>query len=56
VALSKAALDQSIGEIPIPWSNVSLYVVAAAVAGVLAAIGPARSAAKVDVLKAVVTD
>jgi putative ABC transport system permease protein len=56
VALSKAALDQSIGDIPIPWSNVSLYVVAAAVAGVLAAIGPARSAAKVDVLKAVVTD
>jgi putative ABC transport system permease protein len=56
VALSKAALDQGIGDIPIPWSNVSLYVVAAAVAGVLAAIGPARSAAKVDVLKAVVTD
>lgn len=56
LVLSKAALDQSIGDIPIPWSNVSLYVVAAAVAGVLAAIGPARSAAKVDVLRAVVTD
>ena len=56
VALSKAALGQGIADIPIPWSNVSLYVVAAAVAGVLAAIGPARSAAKVDVLKAVVTD
>jgi putative ABC transport system permease protein len=56
VALSKAALDQSIGEIPIPWPNLTMYVVAAAVAGVLAAIGPARSAAKVDVLKAVVTD
>jgi putative ABC transport system permease protein len=56
VALSKAALDQKIGEIPIPWSNLTMYVVAAALAGVLAAIGPARSAAKVDVLKAVVTD
>jgi putative ABC transport system permease protein len=56
LALSKAALHQSIGEIPVPWSNVTMYVVAAAVAGVLAAIGPARSAAKVDVLKAVVTD
>jgi putative ABC transport system permease protein len=56
VALSKAALSQGIGDIPIPWSNVTMYVVAAAVAGVLAAVGPARSAAKVDVLKAVVTD
>ena len=33
-----------------------VYVALAAVAGVLAAIGPARSAAKVDVLKAVVTE
>jgi putative ABC transport system permease protein len=33
-----------------------LYVAAAAVAGIVAAIGPARSASKVDVLKAVVTD
>jgi putative ABC transport system permease protein len=56
VALSKAALSQDIGEIPVPWTNVGMYVVAAAVAGVLAAIGPARSAAKVDVLKAVVSD
>jgi putative ABC transport system permease protein len=30
--------------------------VLAGVAGVVAAIGPARSAARVDVLKAVVTD
>jgi putative ABC transport system permease protein len=56
VALSKAALSQAIGEVPVPWANVGMYVVAAAVAGVLAAIGPARSAAKVDVLKAVVSD
>jgi putative ABC transport system permease protein len=33
-----------------------MYVGLAAVAGVLAAIAPARSASKVDVLKAVVTD
>jgi ABC-type antimicrobial peptide transport system permease subunit len=31
-------------------------VLAAAVAGVLAAIGPARRASKVDVLRAVVTE
>jgi hypothetical protein len=30
--------------------------VGAALAGVLAAVGPSRSASKVDVLKAVVTD
>ena len=39
-----------------PGPQIALYVALAAVAGVLAAIGPARSAAKVDVLKAVVTD
>jgi len=33
-----------------------MYVVLAAAAGVVAAIGPARSAAKVDVLQAVVTE
>jgi putative ABC transport system permease protein len=36
--------------------QVALYVLAAGVAGVLAAVGPARSAAKVDVLQAVVTE
>jgi putative ABC transport system permease protein len=36
--------------------QVAVYVAIAAAAGVLAAVGPARSAAKVDVLKAVVTD
>jgi putative ABC transport system permease protein len=33
-----------------------LYVLAAAVAGVIAAIGPARRASKVDVLKAVASE
>ena len=49
----------------IPWCYVcameqaqlfAIGVALAALAGVLAALGPARSAAKVDVLKAVVTD
>ena len=39
--------------ISIPGLQVALYVALAAVAGVLAAVGPARSAAKIDVLKAV---
>jgi putative ABC transport system permease protein len=56
LALSQALKDEGITAISIPVTQVVLYVALAAVAGVLAAIGPGRSAAKVDVLKAVVTD
>ena len=56
LALSQALADEGIKAISIPGLQVALYVVLAAVAGVLAAVGPARSAAKVDVLKAVVAD
>ena len=54
--MSQALADEGIKAISIPGLQVALYVVLAAVAGVLAAVGPARSAAKVDVLKAVVAD
>ena len=56
LALSQALADEGIKAISIPGLQVALYVALAAVAGVLAAVGPARSAAKVDVLKAVVAD
>jgi putative ABC transport system permease protein len=56
VALARALKDQGIASIVVPGPQVALYVALAGVAGVLAAIGPSRSAAKVDVLKAVVTD
>jgi putative ABC transport system permease protein len=56
LALSQVLKDQGIKAISIPVLQVVLYVVLAAVAGVLAAVGPARSAAKVDVLQAVVTE
>ncbi len=56
VALSQALKEQGIKAISVPGPQLALYVALAAVAGVLAAVGPARSAAKVDVLKAVVTD
>ena len=56
LALSQVLKDEGIKAISIPTGQISLYVALAAVAGVVAAIGPARSAAKVDVLKAVVTD
>jgi putative ABC transport system permease protein len=56
LALSQALKDQGIEAISIPGPQLAIYVALAAMAGVLAAVGPARSAAKVDVLKAVVTD
>jgi putative ABC transport system permease protein len=56
LAMSQALKGQGIDAISIPVAQVALYVALAAVAGVVAAVGPARRAAKVDVLKAVVTD
>jgi putative ABC transport system permease protein len=56
LALSQALKDEGIKAISIPTLQVAIYVALAAVAGVVAALGPARSAAKVDVLKAVMAD
>jgi putative ABC transport system permease protein len=56
VALTHALADQGIDKISVPGVQLALYVVAAALAGVLAAVGPARRASKVDVLRAVVTE
>jgi putative ABC transport system permease protein len=56
LALTRALADQGIDQIAIPGAQLGLYVVAAALAGVIAAVGPARRASNVDVLKAVVSD
>jgi putative ABC transport system permease protein len=56
LALTRALADEGIDKIAVPAGQLTLYVVAAAVAGVVAALGPARRAAKVDILRAVVTD
>lgn len=56
LALSQALKDEGIKAISVPVPQILLYIALAAVAGVLAAVGPARSAANVDVLKAVVTE
>lgn len=55
-ALTRALADEGLEKIAIPGGQLGLYVLAAAVAGVVAAIGPSRSASNVDVLRAVVTD
>ncbi len=56
VTLVRALADDGLDRLAVPVGQLLGYVAAAAVAGVLAAIGPARRAAKVDVLKAVVAD
>jgi putative ABC transport system permease protein len=56
LAMSQVLKDEGIKSISIPVAQIAVYVAVAAVAGVVAALGPARAAAKVDVLKAVVTD
>jgi putative ABC transport system permease protein len=56
LALSQSLKGDGITAVSVPVVQVLAYLVAAALAGVLAAVGPARSAAKIDVLRAVVSD
>jgi putative ABC transport system permease protein len=56
MALAQSFKGDGITEVAVPVVQVLACVAAAALAGVLAAVGPSRSAANVDVLKAVVTD
>ena len=56
LALTRALAGQGIDQVAVPGVQLALYVVASAVAGVAAAIGPARRASRVDVLRAVVAD
>jgi putative ABC transport system permease protein len=56
LALAQSLEGDGITEVAVPGVRIAAFVVLAAVAGVLAAIGPARSASRVDVLRAVVTD
>ncbi len=55
-ALVTAMHDQGFNTLRLPPVNLLIIVALAAVAGVLAAVLPARRAAKLDVLKAVVTE
>ncbi|MGZ4459676.1 MAG: ABC transporter permease [Nocardioidaceae bacterium] len=56
VALSRAMLDSGVTAVRVPVPTLVVYVVVAAVVGVLAAVGPARRASRVDVLHAVTVD
>lgn len=56
VALQRALVDQGVTELSFPVTQLVVYLVLAAVAGVLAAWLPARRAAKLNVLQAVASD
>ena len=56
VSLVEALKDQGITDLSIPWVQLVLFVVAAAVVGVVAAVWPGRRAARLDVLKAIATE
>ncbi len=55
-AMVQALKSQGISVFTIPGGQLVTYIVLAAVAGVLAAIGPARRAARLDVLRAIATE
>lgn len=54
VALSRAMGSQGITVVSVPTTQLLVYLVVAAAVGVLAAIGPARRASNVDMMRAVV--
>jgi putative ABC transport system permease protein len=55
-ALVQALSDEGIDRLQIPYGTLAFVVVLAALAGVAAAILPARRAARLDVLRAIVTE
>ena len=56
IALQRALADRGIDVLSIPWLQLVGFVLLAAVAGVLAAVLPARRAAHLDVLRAISTE
>lgn len=56
IALQRAIADQGIDVLSIPWLLLAFFVVLAGLVGVLAAVLPARRAAKLNVLDAITTE
>ena len=56
VSLVTLLADRGIDILSIPWLELVVFVVAAAVVGVLAALGPARRAARMNVLESIAVD
>ena len=56
VALQRSLSDQGIATLGIPWVVIVTVVVLSVLVGVLAALWPARRAARLDVLSAIATE
>ena len=56
IALQRSLIDDGIDVLAIPGGQLALFVGAAAVVGVLAALWPGRRAARLDVLRAIATE
>jgi putative ABC transport system permease protein len=56
LALMQALEDEGLTAVVVPWVTLAVFVVVAAVVGVLAALFPARRAARLDVLRAITTE
>jgi putative ABC transport system permease protein len=56
VALQRALAAFGVSKLGIPWSQMVIYLVVAMLVGLLAALWPARRAARLDVLRAVTTE
>jgi putative ABC transport system permease protein len=48
--------DEGLNTLDIPYTTLAVVVVLAAIAGIVAAVLPARRAAKLDVLRAIVSE
>jgi putative ABC transport system permease protein len=56
LALVRALKDDGLTKVELPWVTLVAFVLVAALIGVLAAVFPARRAARLDVLRAITTD
>jgi len=56
VALQRSQADSGIGVLSVPFVQLFIFVALAALVGVLAAVWPARRAARLDVLRAIMTE
>jgi putative ABC transport system permease protein len=55
-AVVHALKDDGLTDLAIPWMAVVVFVVGSALLGVLAAVFPARRAARLDVLRAITSE
>jgi putative ABC transport system permease protein len=56
LVLMTSLRDDGLKVISVPWGQLAAYVVASALVGILAAVFPARRAARLDVLTAIATE